>query len=275
MNYIKEINQFYVRIETNPLTAGAGILWHALMHVNNRANWVNEFTVASSVLCAKSGLSYSAFKRARQELKEKDYILVTSRGNQAPLYKMISTSNMNQVSTQVSDEICTEGQSLSENSQDVNQGLDQQTDQQPNQHPAPLYKQNEIKQNKTISSSKNVTHFVFQFYCENFGALTDYIQQGLNEAVKQYTSDLVLEALKRAADNGKPSWNYALGILKKWQTSNVKTVADILVAEENFRKQRATKYVNKPSVQFRPDHRRKEVIPDWFREDRLKKGIIV
>src|SRR5699024_11575153 len=75
---------------TNPLSGSAVCLWHTLMHVNNRAHWVDEFTVAASVLCSKSGLTSSTFKRARTELKEKGYIQVTSRGTKAPAYRIMS-----------------------------------------------------------------------------------------------------------------------------------------------------------------------------------------
>src|SRR5690625_4018750 len=90
MNYIQEINAFYARVETKPLSGSAVCLWQTLMHVNNRAHWVDEFTVAASVLCGKSGLASSTFKRARTELKEKGYIQVTSRGTKAPIYQVVS-----------------------------------------------------------------------------------------------------------------------------------------------------------------------------------------
>ncbi|MGY0691357.1 DnaD domain-containing protein [Virgibacillus sp. FSP13] len=90
MNYIKEINAFYDRVERTPLSASAIVLWYTLMHINNKAMWIEEFTVAAPVLRLKSGLTESSFKRARAELKEKGYITYTSRGrNQAPAYRMI------------------------------------------------------------------------------------------------------------------------------------------------------------------------------------------
>src|SRR5690625_3139685 len=90
MNYIREINEFYVRLETNPLTPSAISLWFAMMHVNNRAHWVNSFSVAASTLRLKSGLPLSTFKRARLELRDKGFILYTPRGTNAPLYEMVS-----------------------------------------------------------------------------------------------------------------------------------------------------------------------------------------
>ena len=90
MNYIKEINAFYIKMETEALSTGAVALWHALLHINNRAGWIKRFTVAAAVLCYKTGLSESGFRRARQELREKRLISFESRGTKAPVYEMIS-----------------------------------------------------------------------------------------------------------------------------------------------------------------------------------------
>lgn len=91
MNYLKEINAFHDRRETNPISSAAANLWAVLMDVNNRTGWKKEFTVAASILCAKSALSESAFRRARMELAEKGYIHYESRGaNRAAVYRMIS-----------------------------------------------------------------------------------------------------------------------------------------------------------------------------------------
>src|SRR5699024_12079533 len=46
--------------------------------------------ISASVLCSKSGLPLSTFKRARAELCEKGYILHRSRGTKAPVYQMVS-----------------------------------------------------------------------------------------------------------------------------------------------------------------------------------------
>lgn len=91
MNYIREINSFYDWLETNSVSDSAITLWHALMHINNKAGWKVEFTVASSVLCLKSGLSQSSFKRARNILKQSGRIEWRERkGNQSAIYNLIS-----------------------------------------------------------------------------------------------------------------------------------------------------------------------------------------
>ncbi|TXL67481.1 DnaD domain protein [Cerasibacillus terrae] len=95
MNYIKEINAFYIKMETEPLSFGAVSLWHTLLHINNLTDWVKQFTVAQAVLCYISGLSDSGFSRARAELRDKGFITYMSRGTKAPVYEMISCVRSN------------------------------------------------------------------------------------------------------------------------------------------------------------------------------------
>ncbi len=91
MNYIREINAFYDWLETNVLSLSAVALWHALMHINNKAAWTDEFAVAISVLCVKTGLSPRGVTAARNELKLKSRIEWHSRkGSQSATYRIIS-----------------------------------------------------------------------------------------------------------------------------------------------------------------------------------------
>lgn len=91
MKYISEINAFYDWLELNELSTSAVALWYALMHINNKAAWVETFTVAESVLSIKTGLSGRGVRNARNELKQKGRIDFRSRvGGRAPIYTIIS-----------------------------------------------------------------------------------------------------------------------------------------------------------------------------------------
>ncbi|MCL6611199.1 MAG: helix-turn-helix domain-containing protein [Peptococcaceae bacterium] len=93
MNYIRELNAFYDWLETNGLSLSAFALWHVLMHIANKAAWTDEFAVAVSVLCAKTGLSPRAVYEARNELKTKGRLEWRSRkGNQSAVYRLIPLS---------------------------------------------------------------------------------------------------------------------------------------------------------------------------------------
>lgn len=90
MNYIIEINRFYDWLETNQMSKSAIALWHGLMHINNKTNWIDEFSVAMSVLEFKTGFKSSELYKARTELQDKKRLLWWSRnGNQSAIYKLI------------------------------------------------------------------------------------------------------------------------------------------------------------------------------------------
>lgn len=90
MNYLREINAFYDWLETNTLTDSAIALWHALMHVANKAGWPEEFAVAISTLEAKTGLKKDAVIYARNRLQQAGRIKFRSRtGRQSAIYKFV------------------------------------------------------------------------------------------------------------------------------------------------------------------------------------------
>ena len=91
MNYLKEINAFYDWLETNTISDSAIVLWHALMHINNKAGWIDTFAVAISTLETKTGLKKDAIGRARNTLAQKGRIIYSSRsGQQSAIYTIIS-----------------------------------------------------------------------------------------------------------------------------------------------------------------------------------------
>ena len=89
MNYIKEMNAFYVWLETNSIPPSAINLWHALMNINNKAGWIAEFEVAKSVIEMKTGLKKDAYYGARKILKEKGRIDYQERGVKAAAFKIL------------------------------------------------------------------------------------------------------------------------------------------------------------------------------------------
>lgn len=91
MNYIAELNGFYSRLLTQPLSSDAQALWCVLMHLSNKAGWPPQISVASSTLLGFLGYSYSALSRARNELVAAGMLTHTPRpGRQAPYYQLHS-----------------------------------------------------------------------------------------------------------------------------------------------------------------------------------------
>ncbi len=86
MDIYARIREFYDTLETNPLTSAQIALWFALLHTNNKARWIEWFTVASSVLTSRTGLDRKGINRARNTLKQKGYIDFKTNGNNATSY---------------------------------------------------------------------------------------------------------------------------------------------------------------------------------------------
>lgn len=262
MNYIKEINAFYDLMEREPLSSSAAILWHTLLHINNKAAWVEEFTVAGTVLKWKSGLTDSSFKRARKELEERGLIECRSIGsNVPPIYRMKRLYKQNSMVLE---------SMLDSVEKDVKQELDynmnQQTDlqmnlqaeEQANQHTAPTNKQKEIKQNKIKHTSDAI-----RFYQENFGAVSPFLAEELLSWINDFGDDFVIEAMKRSLERGKFNFGYVKGILKSWVKQGIRTVETL--RERESRNGRFT-----GNGKNHTSTRSGEVVPDWFMERKQK-----
>lgn len=114
MNYIKQLNAFYELLIVNPLSSSALCLYGALLHINNKCNWIAEFTVANSTLQTFTSLSRVALDRARNELIQKGYIKYKKgSGNQAGKYLIVCFDT--QIDTQTDTQDVTQSNTQSEN----------------------------------------------------------------------------------------------------------------------------------------------------------------
>lgn len=101
MNYILEINAFYDWLETNKVSDSSIVLWHALMHINNKCGWKREFAVAISTIENKTGMSKSSILRSRNALAQAGRIVFRSReGQQSAVYSLIAFHGGAQSDTQ-------------------------------------------------------------------------------------------------------------------------------------------------------------------------------
>lgn len=195
MNYIKLINAFYDRLETNSLSTSAIALWHALVHVNNKAGWQREFSVAVSVLCVKTGLSERTVSNARNDLKIKGYLDFKSRkGSKSAIYSLVD------LSATIADKVsCNASDNLSDKCSDK---------------PSALIKLNETKQ-KDKEDDDNVRVNPFTFYeQEGFGTISGFTSERIGDLIDYYNEDLVIAAMKDAVLHGARNLKYVEAILK-------------------------------------------------------------
>jgi DnaD/phage-associated family protein len=221
MNYIKEINAFYDWLETNSLSTSSIVLWHALMHINNKAGWVSEFAVAVSVLSVKTGLSERTISNARNELKQKGRIDWKSRkGNQSAIYKIVPLSAM--YADKTSDNGANDSLSAID-ADNVSCNASDSTSDNASCNASALYKLNETKLN--ISSSTTESD---NFFDKEFSELAQLYQQVIgqpNGLTADWISDLksrhgfewVKNAMLEAEKRGKRTKKYVEGILQNWK----------------------------------------------------------
>ncbi|WP_099188497.1 DnaD domain protein [Tepidibacter mesophilus] len=231
MNYLKEINAFYDWLETNELSASAVNLWFALMHINNKAGWVETFTVAESTLSIKTRLSGRTIRNARNELKQKERIDFKSRkGGKAPVYKIISfdiamvksTENNSLDSTE--EKSCTEINSVG-CAEELSEGISEDT--------STLYKLNETKLKKEIYDPIKEIKYIFEN--SGMGTVNASIAQILINISESYPLDLVDEAFKRARKNKANRIQYVEKILINWDEKGIKSINQLNLYEKNKR----------------------------------------
>ena len=91
--------------------------------------------------------------------------------------------------------------------------------------------------NNTINNNNNNSDIqeLINFYEGNFGVINQFTVDNVTNDLSDYGKELVLEAMKRSATNGK-QYGYVRGILKNWGSKNVKTLHDIEVLDATFKK---------------------------------------
>lgn len=268
MNYIRQVNAFYNHLETNPLSTAAANLWHVLMHVNNRAGWREEFSVAMSVLCSKANLTESTFKRARTELRNKGYIRVKSQGgNRAAVYQIVpldgAMDHGNEERGGVSESM--DGNVDQRVDHNLGHSMDRKLDHNVSGNADPLFKRNEKKQNDTTNTTDAI-----QFFQGNFGLVSPYVAEDIIHWINDLGESLVLYAMKRALDRGSSNWGYVKAILAAWVKKGIRSVEDAKAEEVTYRRRREKKVGRGPSGYRAGGQSAAEIVPDWFREGKHK-----
>ncbi|KAB2451726.1 DnaD domain protein [Bacillus sp. CH126_4D] len=91
----------------------------------------------------------------------------------------------------------------------------------------------ELSTNKQ-NTNKQSSSSIFSFYENTFGILNSFIAESIAHWVNDTSEELVQAAMERALKQQK-KWNYAEGILKQWVNKNIRTLADVNVAEIEFK----------------------------------------
>ena len=87
----------------------------------------------------------------------------------------------------------------------------------------PLYP-NDLKDSTTtdLSAHDELVDSIVKTYQQEIGELTPTVTADILAVIEDYPLDWFVEAFKEAARNNKPSWRYALAILKRWKVDGFK-----------------------------------------------------
>jgi len=100
-----------------------------------------------------------------------------------------------------------------------------------------------------------------KFFEQNgFGKIGNYYAMKIKSWCTEFSSEIVIEAMKLALENGSNRWNYVEAVLKDWISKGYETVKEILDAQLVFKVQKQKKTIAKPV--------RTELIPEWLDKDK-------
>lgn len=236
MNYITELNAFYDWLLYNSLPTGAIALWHALMSINNKANWADEFTVANIVLQGMTGLSRQGLDKTRNLLIQKGLIhYKKGTSNQAGKYKMVSLERK-----KVGTAVDTRKENKPIDSKIIGTTVDTAGAQQQSQEGrtgSTLYKQNKTKQNETIDDDKKDNPVTF--YVQHIGPPLPMVRDLINQYSTDLPNEMLTEAMRIAVAQNKRNLKYIEKIWISWIDAGIKTLDDYKRAEAEWENKKA------------------------------------
>ncbi|WP_242316153.1 DnaD domain protein, partial [Bacillus cereus group sp. BfR-BA-01355] len=105
-----------------------------------------------------------------------------------------------------------------------------------------------------------VENLAIDFYMKNFGHISPFMGEEINQWIDELNQSLVVEAMKITLENNKRNWSYTKGILKDWHQQGFKTIQDVETAQATFRRQQSKKRTGKGYAN------RTEAVPDWLHQ---------
>lgn len=262
MNYLQEILNFEKLQELNRLAPGQARVWYVLMYLNNITGWQSWFTVASSTLEFRSGLSRQGVIKARNELKQLGYIDFKTNGRSATSYHM-KPLMQGSLQGSVQDSL----------QPSLHDGLQDSV-----QTSSALYKQNKTKQNKTNNSDKSpaTRHKTQQKFADD--SVEMQLAMYLFSKIKENNPDH-----KKLTDSQKQKWADSIRLMierDKRTPQQIHNMIDWCQADDfwktnilstaKLRKQYDAMKVKANSNYRKQETVRRESIPAWMKEDHKK-----
>ncbi|MCT6909214.1 MULTISPECIES: DnaD domain-containing protein [Bacillus] len=120
-------------------------------------------------------------------------------------------------------------------------------------------KEEEEKEEEEKEGPLVVENLAIDFYMKNFGHISPFMGEEINQWIDDLNQSLVVEAMKITLENNKRNWSYTKGILKDWHQQGFKTIQDVEAAQVEFRRQQQN---NKRTGKGYA--KRTEAVPEWL-----------
>lgn len=240
MDYEKEEQAFYSRLEADPLSAAAIALWHALRVISKVVGRTEGLSISQGMLCAKAGLTPKNLERGRNQLTAKGLVEWKARGkDKATVYTFKSVIRQNEpqiVAYSVAEPVANNV---------VEPVMESVVEKGALYNPILSNVYGDIRRQKepqnvacsvaeSVACSVAYTPKPFLRDSEVFGlqAALDAVERlardigmnysdfgTINRLAADYTAPWCMQALERARLNAKgiPSWKYVESILKRWR----------------------------------------------------------
>lgn len=113
-----------------------------------------------------------------------------------------------------------------------------------------------------VETDAPATADAYQIFQENFGMLNSFNSQSITEWIQDFGSDeLVIEAMRRSALDNK-GYRYAEGIMKKWVSTNIKTLDDVKAEDVLHERSKQSKNGRQQVIETIPDEFKDEYKPE-------------
>lgn len=99
---------------------------------------------------------------------------------------------------------------------------------------------NNVNNVNNENNSSSTPANAFSFYESNFGMLKPFVSESIGQWIDDLNEGLVVEAMKISIMRNKNSFGYAEGILRDWQSKNVKSLNDVAALDKEFQRNKDT-----------------------------------
>ncbi|MED1412837.1 MULTISPECIES: DnaD domain-containing protein [Bacillus] len=106
-----------------------------------------------------------------------------------------------------------------------------------------------------------VENLAIDFYMKNFGHISPFMGEEINQWIDDLNQSLVVEAMKITLENNKRNWSYTKGILKDWHQQGFKRIQDVEAAQAEFRRQQQSKKRTGKGYA-----KQTEAVPEWLHQ---------